>query len=367
MSKTLDFSLARAEDEADLRALLRQQALPGWINISFEREPEFFAAAAIEGEDAQVLIAREQQSRSLAGFCSRAVRRVFVNAQTQQLGYLGQFRSVKSWQNGYRTYRALSKGFATVAAQLHQQHELAFDITSILSDNLSAKRLLEADLPGMPHYQHYSGFNTLIYRSGGRGYKKNHPQIKLGSELGLSAISQFLQDNYRHYQFSPVWDLPALQSAGLSADNFLLFCDAQKIIACIAIWDQRHYKQAIVRGYKNPLAFFRPLINAFSPVFGLPYMPPVGQPLNQAWLSHLACQDNAHNALNILLNNALWRAKKMGLEQLMLGLADDHPFLSHAKRCRRHLSYHSDIYLIHWHKNTCSIDKRPLHLEVATL
>jgi len=371
MSWKLDFSLATQKDDAELRALLRHQALPGWVSISFEREPDYFAASCFEGEYSQVLLARDHKTGELAAFCSRAARRVFVNGEIHTLGYLGQLRSAPDWQNSYRTYRALSKGFAAIQEQLHHSNELAFHITSILSDNTPARRMLAASLPGMPKYQAYSSFTTLVYRCSSWRFKanKHRPQVIKGASVGLAAISHFLQKNYQHYQFSPVWDEAALKSAGLSADNFLLLYNGSAISACIAIWDQRHYKQAIVRAYKKPLNFLRTIINLISPIISLPYLPPVGTALNQAWLSHLACDKAAYDDLDILLKEAFSQAAQMGLDQLMLGLADDHPLLKRAQKVQRHLTYRSDLYLIHWDKNNyfSPVRQRPLHVEVATL
>lgn len=370
ISQRLNFALAGPDDEAELRTLLRGQSLPGWVSISFEREPDYFAAASSEGEWHRVLLAREQKNAALVGFCARAVRRVFFNGEVQRLGYLGQFRSAPEWQGSYRTYRAISKGFSEVWSQLRGNDELPFDITSILADNRQARRILEANLPGMPNYQWFSGFNTLVYRSGGRHVRDSDNKVENGSVLGLSAIADFLQKNYRRYQFSPVWDESALISTGVTADDFLVMRNGQVITACVAIWDQRAVKQAVVRSYRKPLGALRPLVNLVAPLLGLPRLPLVGERINQAWLSHLACDEDVSESLEILLSMALVKAKQMGLDQLMLGLADGHPLLSAARRLRRHLNYRSDIFLIQWedsHENAERVDERPLHLEVATL
>ncbi len=368
MSRRLDFSLATQNDEAELRALLRRQPLPGWANLSFEREPDYFAAKAIEGERYQVMLVREHESGELVAFCSRATRRVFIDGEIQNLAYLGQLRSIQGWQNSYRTYLALRKGFSTIRNQLRDSDELPFDITSILGDNAPAKRILGTSLPGIPHYQRYSGFNTLVYRSGNRR-NIDSEQVKSGMVAGLSAISHFLQNNYQKYQFSPVWDESALKSAGLAAEDFLLLYKGSSITACVAIWDQRAYKQTIVRAYKKPLELLRPLVNLAAPVLDLPSLSPVGKVLNQAWLSHLACDEDAPESLELLLNMAFSKADKMGLDQLILGLSDGHPMLKAAQQTRRHLTYRSDLYLIQW--DTSKIGRSPkkplLHVEVATL
>jgi hypothetical protein len=370
-------SRAGPQDEAELRALLRSQPMPGWVKLSFEREPDYFVAAPIEGERRGVLLAREQTGSGvygpLVGICARAVRRVFVDGEQRQLGYIGQFRAIGRWQTGWRVYCLLKEGFNEVERSLHRSDELPYDITSILSDNLAARRLLSANLKRMPRYQWLSGLNTLVYRCGGR-VRNGDIRVESGIAAGLRAIADCLQRNYRRYQFAPVWDEAALAAAGLRPEHFLVLRDGEQVTACLGIWDQRAAKQMIVRDYRKPISLMRPLINLAAPLCGLPRLPRAGRPLQQGWLSHLACDQDEPAALEALLPAALSRGRQLGLEQLMLGLADDHPLLPAARRIRRHLTYRSDIYLVHWKSSSAENGRdveypgsRPLLLETATL
>lgn len=366
MSRRLTYALASCDDEAELRALLRNQPLPGWVTLSFEREPDFFAANAIEGERHRVLLARDGES--LAGFCSRVSRRVFINGEVQWLGYMGQFRTALGWQGSTRAYRLLREGFAEVRQRLRDADEMDWDITSILADNHAARRILTASLPGLPDYQWLTGFNTLVYRSDGRSLGQS--AIESGEVAGLAAIADCLQRNYRRYQFAPLWDESTLTKAGLAADDFLVLREGGKVIACAAIWDQRDMKQTVVRAYRWPLGRLRPLLNIVTPLLGLPRLPSPGEILRQGWLSHLACDEDDPRALQLLLSAALQQARQRGLEQLMLGLADEHPLLVAAGGARRHLRYRSDIYRIDWAASAGGIDTPVTgvpHLELAVL
>lgn len=373
----LKIGQAGPEDEAELRALLRARPMPGWVKISFEREPDYFAAAPIEGERNRVLLAREDSgpdtAAALVAICARTVRRVFVDREERRLGYIGQFRAVARWQGGWRAYRLLKYGFDEVERSLHRPDELPYDITSILSDNRTARRLLSANLKGMPRYQRISGLNTLVYRCGGR-LRRGRIEVESGTAAGLSAIADCLQRNYRRYQFAPVWDVTALRAAGLTAGHFLVLRDGEQVTACLGIWDQRAVKQMVVRDYRRPVALSRPLINLVAPLFGFPPLPRKGRPLQQGWLSHLACDQDDPAALEALLPAALSRGRQLGLEQLMLGLVEDHPLLPVARAIRRHLSYRSDIYLVHRKGAADKVDRRakwlasrPLLIEPATL
>lgn len=366
----LTFSIAGSDDEAEMRELLRTQPLPGWVTVSFEREPNYFAAARIDGERHSVLLARDTKTERLAGFYSRSVRRVYINGEIKRLGYVSQLRVNKGYASGYRVYRHFVQGFSIGRTLLSGEDELDYDITSILADNRPAKRLLSANLPGMPRYELLSGYNTLVFRAGGIGRKSSEYQVESGKVSGLEAIVRCLQRNNSRYQFAPFWDEASLVALGLDADDFLVVRDGERVTACLSLWDQRSVKQAVVRGYKKPVRRLRPLINAFSPCLGIPRLPPVGETLRIGWLSHLASEADAPGPVRALLVQAIRRARKMGLEQLMLGLADEHPLLATVRSLNRHMAYRSDLYLVVWPDREADAsmpDLRPPHLEVATL
>jgi hypothetical protein len=262
----------------------------------------------------------------------------------------------------------LRLGFAQVERTLRSEDELHWDITSILADNRPARRILCAGLPGLPKYRHACGFNTLVYRTGG-SYGPD-AGIENGEGVGLGPIADCLIRNYRRYQCAPVWDESALTSAGLGAEDFLVLREGERVGACVAIWDQRKSRQTVVRGYRAPLGLLRPLVNLTAPLAGLPVLPPSGQPLAQAFLSHLSCDGDDPGAMARLLRAALAEARRRGLGQLLLGLADGHPLLPGARALRRHLSYRSDMYSVHWGPRASSGEfaaAGPIQPELATL
>jgi len=357
----LCYRLAGAADEAELRALL-QPPLPGWVALSFEREPHYFAAAASEGERHAVLLARELKSGRLAGYYSRAVRPAYINGERQWLGYLGQLRVAPAFRGGYHYIR---HGFAAGRALLRRPDELPFDLTSILGDNHPARRLLTADLPGMPRYSPLSPLLTWVFRSR-RGALPSG--LVSGGEVGLAAIADCLQRNLRRAQCAPYWDPARLTQAGLSADDFLVIQGGGQVTACAAVWDLRAVKQAVVRGYRPPIQQLRLLLNGIAPLLGLPRLPPLGSVLRQGYLSHLACDADDGSAAALLLRGARAQAARRGLDSLLLGTTPSHPLAPPLARQGRHLEYRSQLYLVHWPELPPPLlDQRPLQVELATL
>lgn len=371
----LVFRLANADDDADLRALLRRQALPGWVTLSFEREPNYFAAGAIEGERNGVLLARDASTGHLAGMYSRAARRVYVNGEQCWLGYVGQLRMDPQYTGGYRAYRRLSQGFDIGRDLLRREDELPFDITSILTDNRPARRILTAALPGMPRYHRVTGLTTLALPVRSRRFQlPAEYAVRQATQDDLVGISQFLQTVYRRYQCAPVWDEATLRSPVLTPEleptDFFLVERHAEIVACAALWDQRRVKQSVVRGYRRPLGFLRPLINLAAGVSRVPRLPPSGEALSQAWLSHLAVDRDAEMTIPGLVQTILNAAAGRHIEQLLSGLADDNPILNHISQHFRHFTYRSELYTIQWPGAPAPneiFDNGPVHVEIATL
>jgi len=116
-----------------------------------EREPGFFAAAAIEGTEHQTLIGLRGQRVVCMGTIS--ARQRFINGQPTRVGYLSGLRTDASLRG--HASMILRRGYE-LFHRLHQNGGPAIYLTSIIADNVPARRLLERGLPGMPTYR-FSG------------------------------------------------------------------------------------------------------------------------------------------------------------------------------------------------------------------
>jgi hypothetical protein len=129
----------------------------------------------------------------------------------------------------------------------------------------------------------------------------------------------------------------------------------------LALWDQRAFKQVVVRGYDKTLACWRPLLNWFGAS-----LPAVGQPLAQAHLSHVGVDGDDPRVLATLLAAAMGDARRAGLDCATIGLAARHPLGEVVRRCHRCRDYTSILYAVHWDKPPV-LDGRVPHPEVALL
>lgn len=366
------FALAGRSDEAELRKLLRENPMPGWLSLSYEREPDYFLADSVQGERHDTAVARETAGGRLVGMFSRASYDAHINGRVARLGYLGQLRVAADYRGKIRYLRA---GYAACRELLHDARETQFYLTSILADNLPARRVLTAGLEGLPTYREIEPFLTFVIPARAIRLPRRAPDIKVeaGSERTLADVADCLQRNYVRYQFAPHWTEALLRSSrcrGLEASDFLLARNRGRVVGCVALWDQRGFKQHVVRGIDPRLARWRRALNGLGCFLGFPSLPALGEKLRAAYLSHVAVDGDDTQVLVALIEAAKAEAMRRGFAVLMIGLVERHPMLATVRKRFRNLCYQSMLYLVHWEDGARAaqmLDGRIAHVEAAML
>ena len=358
--------VATARDDADLRALLRDNAMGGWVSVALEREPRYFADL-IAGEEHQAIIARDTTSGTAVGMCARTVRPAYIDGEIKPLGYIGELRIAPAHR---RRFHIIRQGFETLRVALHEPERTPFYLTAIVDDNAPARRLLEADLPGKPTYRPAGGCTTLAIRTQGHA----QPGIEMGEEADIPDVAACLARNHARYQFAPVWTEDMLRHAaergGPRASDFVVQRAAGRIAGCLALWDQSHVKQAVIRGYDPRIARLRPLLNMLGRWTGLPRLPRPGERLRQVYLSLAAIDGDDPDVLIALVRAGLAEAARRGFDLAIVALADGNPMLPALTRAFKARTYRSRLYLVHWYDGRAAVEglaPRPLHVEAGLL
>ncbi len=358
------FALATKADDADIRRLLRDNPMAGQISVSFEHEPNYFADAGLPDQTKQTIVAREGERVVCAGFCS--IRRRFVNGAPRRVGYLGGLR-LCSRQAG--RFDILRRGYEFFHS-LQSENPADFYFTSIASDNHPARKFLERGLPGMPAYELIGEFVTLLLPARNR---PPAPHLAAAPVPAAGELIKLLNDHGCRQQFAPCWstaELAALDPLGLRQGDFRFIHHGGQIVACAALWDQRTFKQTVIRGYTPALALARPALNFAARITGGPRLPAVGQALANAFVSHLAVAPDEPDALIALLAGLRGLAAQRQIELLTLGFAANDPRLDTVRRNFRLREYHSRLYIVRWPRTggaASELDARILAPETALL
>jgi len=367
------FAIATRADDASIRRLLRENPMPGQISISLEREPDYFADADLPGEEKQTIVAYEGERAVCVGSCT--IRERFVNGRPRRVGYLGSLR-LDADQAG--RFDIVRRGYE-VFRELQLDAPADFYFTSIAVDNERARKFLEHGVPGMPHYELIGEFVTLLIptvhslprKEADAPDRTTPPLPHVASYETVEELVECV--NGYNNQFAPCWsadELRALCFLGLRAEDFCIVSENGRIAACAALWDQRDFKQTVIRGYAPWLSRTRRVLNFIRRLAGGMRLPAVGATLANAFVSHLAVAPGEPEKLITLVAELRRTAARRGIEGLTLGFAADDPHLAilrHTFRCRE---YRSRVYVVHWPDlggAAGGLDGRLLAPEVALL
>ena len=243
---------------------------------------------------------------------------------------------------------------------------------SVIEDNLPARKLLTSGLPEYPTAREYTRmFTYAIYPV---RQKRELPlpasmRIVRGGDNYATDIVDCLNRNNTRKQLAPHWTCNSLFLSNLSPSDFFLVLDQDRVIGCLACWDQNSFKQTVVRGYSGSLARWRKVINVFSRYIGVPYLPEPNTPLKYSYASHLAVDDDDPVLFKSLLRAMYNHTLEQVYSYFMIGLAESNPFRKIVESYRP-LTYISQIYLVNWDADDdlpSKLDQRVPGLEIAVL
>jgi hypothetical protein len=346
--------LANPADDSSLRRLLRENPIPGSISLSYEREPDYFKAAGVDGRLSQTIIQLDDATGECLGMGARIIRPMYVNGKVQEVGYMGHLRVDLRRPWGLALARQLVRSFQKFH-ELHTDGRVPFYLMSVIADNTPARRLLTAELPGMPCARPY--VRMFTYAVSGRRAKREIPlpsdlTLQRGTSEHIPEIIACLQRNGARRQFFPYWSyenlfMPA-QTPNLHPDDFFLALNGSKVAGCLALWDQTSFKQTVVRGYTGAVAHWRPWINLLSKFVDIPYLPKVDSPLRYSYASHLAIDNDDPQIFSSLLRAIYNETNRRNFNYFMIGLGETNTLCRVLTKSYLHFTYPSQIYLMAW-------------------
>ncbi|MCP4697182.1 MAG: hypothetical protein GY862_10075 [Gammaproteobacteria bacterium] len=352
---------AGLSDDAALKAVLQNNTMDSWINLTTEHEPSYFDSAELFGVTTSIIARTET---SVVGMCSWSAAAVHLNGRETEAAYLGELRVMPKYRNrlsiirnGFRSVQVLSGG-----------GRITCWFTSIAKENIVARRLLESGLKGMPLYQQRGEMTTMALSSRAG---KRQGLLQQAQAENIPALAEFYNNRSRQYQYSPVLTETWLRNLsgrnGLKLSDFWLLKDGNAIRACLALWDQRGFKQTVVRGYRFPLTVLRGPYNLLAWLSGRVMLPAAGERINYIFISFLAMDEQTQPIAKDIISAALYSIKIRDAKIGMLGLSSDNPVLEKLSGFP-HETYHTCIDSVDWpgHKAPTP-DPRLVQPEIAIL
>jgi hypothetical protein len=252
-----EFALATNDDERELRQALADCAMDGHISLAFAREPNFFAAAAVDGEFAEVIVARDRARGRIAGMGIRSISPRYVNGHVAPVGYLSGLRVLPAYR---RQAGLVARGYRYLKER-HGDGRTPYYLTTIAADNAPALRSIAAGRADLPRYEPLGDFLTLavnVSRVPRRGRSEGAVTTRLATEADRPATIRYLNEHGPRRQFFPAYreqdlftDRGMLQK--LRPSDIVLATDAGRIVGVLGAWNQSSFKQVIVQRYSRGL------------------------------------------------------------------------------------------------------------------
>lgn len=325
----IDFRLANANDEPELRRL-SALPIPGrWLDLSYQRNPDFFES--LNSPDDQVLVGR--LAGQLIAMAVRSPVPLLVGGQARPMAYLGGWRIAPQHQG-----RPLLFAGFDLLHRLQREHPVEEYLATIVEGNRLAQQLLE--LKGRPRFHPAGRLHTLALET--------FP----GSAERADAQEDFVIHHARRAFF------PARPGQHAAERRSWLVHEG----VAGAIRDLSACRQTVVHRYRGLLRWLRPLYNL---VARCP-LPPEGAALRGAYLGFWASDGHRPEAFQGFLRRALALAHRQRHQWLYLGLMQDDPYLPVARRFRHRL-YLSQLYRVRYQGVPDPYPEPCAYLELAWL
>ena len=348
------FRVATADDDDRLRGLLRDNGMPGWVEMSIEREPSYFAGVDWFGRDWAVLA---EEGGDLVGMYAASVLPVCVNGTLEHVGYLGGLRVQAAHR---RRIRHLREGYASIRRLAPAPTTVPWWFTVVAADNDVARRLLESGIRGLPTYRAIGSYATYAVAATRGRSRALWRSLQPGELPSLLAWHRQLA---ARQQLTPVLDEHRLRRIG--TDGLWVCTDGDAFVGMAVLWNQSAFKQVVARRYRGALRWLRPAYNGYARLARQVVLPAQGAALGQSFISFLTLAPEAvtdRATACALLADLL---SKCSTPVAALGLHDEHPLLP-ALASFKPMRYAAQVYAVEFDE-PARLNGRPVQPEAALL
>ena len=364
MTAEFSYGLARPEEEPQLRALLARNPVPGLIEVTYCREPDYYLGCQVMGDRVQVGVCR-RNGREIVGIAQRSSRLMFVNGAAERVGYLSQLRLDQPyWGQG------LTREGFRYGRKLHAAGDVRGYITTIIELNRRARAILETPREPFPHYHDIGRVYTLALIV--RRPRPTADEVQISRGADLAEIVSFLNREGARRQFFYRYEVADFSSGrlfGFSLDDLFVARRGGEIIGLLGYWNQAHFKQTVISGYHPAIGLIKPFYNSYLRLIGGRPLPPAGQRLSHGYAALTCVRADEAPVFAALLQRVVNLAQERGDGYLMIGLHEADPLLPIA-RALPHVAYRSRLYAVTWEEDETfydQLDQRVPHIEIATL
>lgn len=365
---------AVAGDGQQVNAVFSEQSFEGEIAVAYLREPDPLLSFLREGDELVMMVVEDREARGdevrgcempddgtpggeaqdkIVGVGGCVIRGGYVNGTPCRVGYLTGLKLL-------RAYRGKINFIPLIYEELHRFTKEKVDVyyTTILSENVGAKKMLEKRRKWMPEYCFLGEYHTFFCKTGKRGGCRMQEGMEIkfcsGEEAALFYLEQCEKGNLSVEN--------VVQNDLCHADFYGLYLKG-KLQAVGYVLDQRHYKQYVVDHYEG---IYRVVSRLPTGLLGFPDFPKPGEAAPCA-ASGIWCGKGVKNqeeAAGILFRGMREKASRFNF--LIIGVFEKDPLMEVFSRVRK-IDYKSSVYQVRFDGDALADVKGNVRLEVGFL
>jgi len=300
--------VARPEDNNEVCELFRAIHLGGDLDVTQERDPDFFALGrmhTVHAGTAETLVARHETTGRMLGCGTAITRPAWLEGREITAGYLGDLRVVPDFRGGRHLALAYGEYFAQVRDRLGAQ----VFTTVIFDTNAQARAALtkaSEKRAGMPVYRLMAPFHMTSLQITTRRPKPS-TRVSRARASDHDEIVNFLCRMGKRRVLGEVFDHGLLDARlekwpGFSIEDFILVRDGRgALVGCCAPWDTSSFKRTRVLGYHGQMRSVKIGFDLGARVLGFTPLPAPGACFQFRFLTHLEVEDDDPGVLHDLL------------------------------------------------------------------
>lgn len=316
-------------DDAALCELFARITMDSELKLAVERSPSFFALYELQELLCQRVFVAEVEGK-LEGVATLLGREGWLAGERVRLGYLGDLRLSERLRGGFFLGAQLGRHFQAAMQELGAEVAL----TAIIESNAPAVRFLTRStrrFPDKPVYTPWRAFQILnLHLTRKRRPRRGPCEVRRAGTDDLPAIAALLAADHRARPFGYVLDEQVLckrlsRWPGLRLEDFFCAWRGAELVGVVAVWDAHAVKRFRVEDYGGSMRWVRPAFNLGALLFRYPKLPPVGEVIRYAYLTHQSVLGDDPAVFAALLDRVYDELRGTGLNFVTACVLEDDP------------------------------------------
>ena len=365
-----EYIILSRSDEDQIRRFYETTPTSGDLHFSLNREPGFFDALEVEGDNPDVLVMRKFDSGEIIGSVIGSEKQCFINSGETSIGYISSLRLAEKYRN-----RLL--GFYAKAFYQHQQKKgRKISLITIFEDNVIARKNLLSGKGYLPIMKDLGMIHTLIFKPmiirDKRRYKAD-TNIRFANIEDILSIVHFFEGYGKDKTFFPKYRAIHFNSErgilkNLKMNDIALAFDKSELIGVLGLWNQVKFRNWKIHTYSFRFNLLKPFINIYSWLNRKPLFPAAGEPIDYRNIAIVCIKNNDQNVFNQLLQYHINNLSGRKNVYIAYSMHESNPFLRNFPL--PNIDLKSSLYITYWKEDedfVSSIQTGEIYLETGGL